>query len=100
MHPSLRLAFFFLICTAATAAGAAGFGGNNELNEITKSYEKAPFRAPWIFIGCTKTKEQCEKMADFHGYDRSSLEYNPRLCIIHPHGGCFGWRKEGGVSLN
>jgi len=51
---------------------------------------------PWIFVGCTMTRQQCWKMADYDGYKKSSLEYNPRLCAVHPHGACFGWRKEGG----
>lgn len=95
MHPLHRFALFFLIFTIAT--GAVGYGGDNELADIVQA-KKAPFRAPWIFVGCTKFKNECEKMTNFRGYHRYSLEYNPRLCIIHPHGACFGWRKEGGVS--
>ena len=51
---------------------------------------------PWIFVGCAMTKQQCWKMADYEYFKKSSLEYNPTLCISHPHGACFGWHEEGG----
>ena len=83
----LLVSLSLALCSAAVPAAP----DNDEHRNLESKYW-----VPWIFVGCTLTKQQCWKMADYAGYIKSSLEYNPRLCGGHPHGACFGWRKDGG----